>query len=97
MPSGIPCLPVIDCVRRYPGRWDRPWDAGLELADGHVDACEVRLALSAAFCGKIRFYTGVEDPPGGKIMAQDIKSKALDLALRQIEKQFGKGSIMKLG
>jgi RecA/RadA recombinase len=25
------------------------------------------------------------------------KSKALDLALSQIEKQFGKGSIMKLG
>jgi recombination protein RecA len=30
-------------------------------------------------------------------MAQDIKSKALDLALSQIEKQFGRGSIMKLG
>jgi recombination protein RecA len=30
-------------------------------------------------------------------MAQEIKSKALDLALGQIEKQFGKGSIMKLG
>jgi recombination protein RecA len=30
-------------------------------------------------------------------MAQDIKSKALDSALSQIEKQFGKGSIMKLG
>ena len=30
-------------------------------------------------------------------MDQDIKSKALDLALSQIEKQFGKGSIMKLG
>jgi recombination protein RecA len=30
-------------------------------------------------------------------MAQDIKSKALDLALSQIEKQFGKGSIMKMG
>jgi recombination protein RecA len=30
-------------------------------------------------------------------MVQDIKSKALDLALSQIEKQFGKGSIMKLG
>ncbi|MGH8014293.1 MAG: recombinase RecA [Candidatus Binataceae bacterium] len=30
-------------------------------------------------------------------MAQDIKTKALDLALTQIEKQFGKGSIMKLG
>jgi recombination protein RecA len=27
-------------------------------------------------------------------MIQDIKSKALDLALSQIEKQFGKGSIM---
>jgi recombination protein RecA len=33
----------------------------------------------------------------GKLMAQDIKIKALDLALSQIEKQFGKGSIMKLG
>src|ERR1700726_3683398 len=30
-------------------------------------------------------------------MIQEIKSKALDLALSQIEKQFGKGSIMKLG
>ncbi len=30
-------------------------------------------------------------------MAQEIKGKALDLALSQIEKQFGKGSIMKLG
>jgi recombination protein RecA len=30
-------------------------------------------------------------------MAQEIKSKALDLALSQIEKQFGKGSIMRLG
>ena len=30
-------------------------------------------------------------------MAQEIKSKALDLALSQIEKKFGKGSIMKLG
>src|SRR6266851_297257 len=37
--------------------------------------------------------------PGGagKSMAQEIKTKALDLALSQIEKQFGKGSIMKLG
>jgi recombination protein RecA len=33
----------------------------------------------------------------GTAMAQDIKIKALDLALSQIEKQFGKGSIMKLG
>jgi recombination protein RecA len=33
----------------------------------------------------------------GTSMAQDIKTKALDLALSQIEKQFGKGSIMKLG
>jgi recombination protein RecA len=30
-------------------------------------------------------------------MAQNFKEKALDLALSQIEKQFGKGSIMKLG
>ncbi|MGH7906275.1 MAG: recombinase RecA, partial [Candidatus Binataceae bacterium] len=30
-------------------------------------------------------------------MAQDIKGKALELALSQIEKQFGRGSIMKLG
>ncbi|HJU28186.1 MAG TPA: recombinase RecA [Candidatus Binataceae bacterium] len=30
-------------------------------------------------------------------MAQETKSKNLDLALSQIEKQFGKGSIMKLG
>lgn len=30
-------------------------------------------------------------------MAQDEKLKALDAALAQIEKQFGKGSVMKLG
>ncbi len=32
-----------------------------------------------------------------KTADQDAKAKALDLALSQIEKQFGKGSIMKLG
>ena len=30
-------------------------------------------------------------------MAQDEKLKALDAVLAQIEKQFGKGSVMKLG
>ena len=30
-------------------------------------------------------------------MAQEDKLKALDAALAQIEKQFGKGSVMKLG
>jgi recombination protein RecA len=34
--------------------------------------------------------------PGAAIMA-DERSKAIDLALSQIEKQFGKGSIMRLG
>ena len=32
-----------------------------------------------------------------KLIASDDRGKALDLALTQIEKQFGKGSIMKLG
>ena len=30
-------------------------------------------------------------------MAKDDKTRALDSAVAQIEKQFGKGSIMKLG
>lgn len=30
-------------------------------------------------------------------MINDEKQKALDAALSQIEKQFGKGSVMKLG
>ena len=30
-------------------------------------------------------------------MASDDRGKALDLAFTQIEKQFGKGAIMKLG
>src|SRR5947207_5547254 len=30
-------------------------------------------------------------------MASDERGKAIDLALSQIEKQFGKGSIMRLG
>ena len=30
-------------------------------------------------------------------MANEDKLKALDAALAQIEKQFGKGSVMKLG
>jgi len=30
-------------------------------------------------------------------MSNDAKQKSLDMALKQIEKQFGKGSIMKLG
>jgi recombination protein RecA len=33
----------------------------------------------------------------GDIMAKEDKLKALDAALGQIEKQFGKGSVMKLG
>lgn len=33
----------------------------------------------------------------GQAQVQDARLKALDLALSQIEKQFGKGSIMKLG
>lgn len=32
-----------------------------------------------------------------KEQLQEAKSKALELALSQIEKQFGKGSIMRLG
>ena len=32
----------------------------------------------------------------GDIMAKEDKLKALDAALGQIEKQFGKGSVMKL-
>ncbi|MBU1148071.1 MAG: recombinase RecA [Candidatus Omnitrophica bacterium] len=32
-----------------------------------------------------------------KVVAQDDREKALDIAVSQIEKQFGKGSIMKLG
>ena len=41
--------------------------------------------------------TVVDGSAGCLNVAQDTKSKALDLALSQIEKQFGKGSIMKLG
>jgi recombination protein RecA len=54
------------------------------------------IALSPSVCGKI----GSGHPKArnaGTSMAQEIKTKALDLALSQIEKQFGKGSIMKLG
>src|SRR5713226_8240178 len=46
-----------------------------------------------------RFVRELPSPQreGVNSMIQDIKSKALDLALSQIEKQFGKGSIMKFG
>ena len=33
----------------------------------------------------------------GQTMSNDNKKKALDLALSGIEKQFGKGAVMKLG
>jgi len=36
-------------------------------------------------------------PQGGSSMAQDQKLQAIKLAMEQIEKQYGKGSIMKLG
>ena len=43
---------------------------------------------------KQKFYKNKEE----KIMAENIdKKKALETALSQIEKQFGKGSVMKLG
>src|SRR5260370_34585413 len=54
------------------------------------------LALSSSFYGKICAVTPKARCARAS-MIQDIKSKALDLALSQIEKQFGKGSIMKLG
>ena len=38
-----------------------------------------------------------EEPSQEKDATQEQKTKALDLALEHIEKQFGKGSIMKLG
>ena len=41
--------------------------------------------------------TVVDGSAGCLNVAQDTKSKALELALSQIEKQYGKGSIMKLG
>src|SRR6202162_1832025 len=45
-----------------------------------------------------KFARALSRPVGaGTAMAQEIKTKAVDLALSQIEKQFGKGSIMKLG
>ena len=34
---------------------------------------------------------------GGKVMVKEEKLKALDAALSQIEKAYGKGSVMKLG
>jgi hypothetical protein len=53
-------------------------------------------ALSCTFCGKIWRELPSPQREGVNSMIQDIKSKALNLALSQIEKQFGKGSIMKL-
>ena len=38
-----------------------------------------------------------EEVKEAKDVSQEAKTKALDLALEHIEKQFGKGSIMKLG
>src|SRR6185312_5365290 len=38
-----------------------------------------------------------KEPKAPKTDASEGKSKALDLALETIEKQFGKGSIMKMG
>jgi len=35
--------------------------------------------------------------PGHQFIGRTEKDKALELAIAQIEKQFGKGSIMKLG
>src|SRR5690606_22853624 len=37
------------------------------------------------------------DPPGGAPMAINDREKALETALAQIERQFGKGSVMRLG
>jgi recombination protein RecA len=58
------------------------------------------MRLSAAVCGKMpaeRTSKGAAQQSRGSEVMAEIKSKALDLALSQIEKQFGKGSIMKLG
>lgn len=39
----------------------------------------------------------MNQPSGGRDMKREDKLKSLDLAIAQIDKQFGKGSIMKLG
>lgn len=39
----------------------------------------------------------IKEPKELKVTSEDGKSKALDLAMETIEKQFGKGSIMKMG
>src|SRR5690606_10283392 len=45
------------------------------------------------------FHSAVShhDPPGGAPMAINDREKALETALAQIERQFGKGSVMRLG
>jgi len=59
-----------------------------------------------AIFGNLWQYVSVNPKFGGRStlgsakcfnVAQDTKGKALELALSQIEKQYGKGSIMKLG
>ena len=48
--------------------------------------------------GECRGEAGDEFELRGALMSEkDEKKRALDLALSQIEKQYGKGAIMKLG
>jgi recombination protein RecA len=45
----------------------------------------------------MRLFAGVKKLRGGEDMAIDDREKAVELAITQIERQFGKGSIMRLG
>src|SRR5260370_844634 len=65
--------------------------------DGDELAALARRALRVVFWVMIRVDAGGGRPPGGYIMGQDIQRKAGDVALSQIEKQVGKGSIRELG
>ncbi len=54
-------------------------------------------AFSLLFFRSLRYYRWVRIEQGWGEQVADDRSKAIDAALSQLEKQFGKGSIMRLG
>mgnify|MGYP002411684783 FL=1 len=61
----------------------------------HVTSCFAWLNVIYFHCEQLFGATGDTDYERSGRMSE--KLKALDMALHQIEKQFGKGSIMRLG
>lgn len=65
--------------------------------DKNTNKCSIFLLAGGRKEGMMKKENGIDLERKGEAQTMSERKQALEMALRQIEKQFGKGSIMKLG